>query len=91
MIELCGVELRGPVLNGSGTFRRRGDRVSTRDKAPKHPKSTLQEWAAANNRKPPVYQLTDRSGPHHVVQANRPPGRSTRCASAMARSGSARW
>jgi ribonuclease-3 len=42
------------------------DRVSTRDKAPKHPKSALQEWAAANDLKPPVYQLTGRSGPHHA-------------------------
>jgi ribonuclease-3 len=42
------------------------DRVSTRDKPPKHPKSWLQEWAAANNRKGPVYQLTDRTGPHHA-------------------------
>ncbi|QAY78701.1 ribonuclease III [Sphingosinicella sp. BN140058] len=42
------------------------DKVSTRDKAPKHPKSALQEWAAANNRKPPVYQLADRQGPHHA-------------------------
>lgn len=33
--------------------------------APRHPKSALQEWAAANNRKPPVYAVTDRSGPHH--------------------------
>jgi ribonuclease-3 len=43
-----------------------GDRVNTRDKAPKHPKSELQEWAAANNRKPPAYALTDRRGPHHA-------------------------
>ena len=41
-------------------------RVSTRDRAPKHPKSELQEWAAANNRKAPEYRLTDRSGPHHA-------------------------
>ena len=34
--------------------------------APKHPKSTLQEWAAANNRKPPEYELVDRSGPQHA-------------------------
>ena len=33
--------------------------------APRHPKSALQEWAAAHNRKPPVYTITDRSGPHH--------------------------
>ncbi|MCJ8159840.1 ribonuclease III [Sphingomonas sp. LaA6.9] len=39
--------------------------VRTQDAAPKHPKSELQEWAAAHNRKPPVYEITDRSGPHH--------------------------
>lgn len=39
--------------------------VETQDSAPKHPKSALQEWAAAHNRKPPVYEVTDRSGPHH--------------------------
>lgn len=43
-----------------------GERVSANDNAPKHPKSRLQEWAAANNRKPPVYRLTGRSGPHHA-------------------------
>ena len=41
------------------------DRVSTRDKAPKHPKSALQEWAAAQERKPPAYRLAERSGPAH--------------------------
>jgi ribonuclease III len=34
--------------------------------APRHPKSALQEWAAAHHRKPPVYAITDRSGPHHA-------------------------
>jgi ribonuclease-3 len=55
-------------LQAASAFVRRawGDRVSTRDTAPKHPKSWLQEWAAANGRKPPVYRLTDRSGPHHA-------------------------
>jgi ribonuclease III len=45
-------------LEAASAFVRRAwdDKVSTRDKAPKHPKSELQEWAAANNRKPPVYQ-----------------------------------
>lgn len=42
------------------------ERVEGQDRAPKHPKSALQEWAAANNRKAPVYQLTSRSGPHHA-------------------------
>ncbi|WP_057882963.1 ribonuclease III [Tsuneonella troitsensis] len=31
----------------------------------KHPKSALQEWAAGNRRKPPVYELLERSGPDH--------------------------
>jgi ribonuclease III len=34
----------------------------------KHPKSALQEWAAMNKRKMPVYKLLDRSGPDHAVQ-----------------------
>jgi ribonuclease-3 len=42
-----------------------GDRVSTRDKAPLHPKSALQEWAAAHERKAPEYRLANRSGPQH--------------------------
>ena len=55
-------------FEAAAAFVRRAwdDKVSTRDKAPKHPKSALQEWAAANNRKPPVYQLADRRGPHHA-------------------------
>lgn len=36
--------------------------------APSHPKSALQEWAAANNRRPPEYQLVDRSGPQHALR-----------------------
>ncbi len=43
-----------------------GDRVSARDKAPQHPKSALQEWAAAQERKPPAYRLAERSGPQHA-------------------------
>lgn len=33
----------------------------------KHPKSALQEWAAANRRKPPEYEVLDRSGPDHAA------------------------
>ena len=44
------------------------DRVDTQASAPKHPKSALQEWAAANKRKPPEYAMTDRSGPHHALK-----------------------
>ena len=43
-----------------------GDRVRTNAQAPQHPKSALQEWAAAHNRKPPAYEVIDRSGPHHA-------------------------
>jgi ribonuclease-3 len=43
-----------------------GERVSAQEKAPKHPKSALQEWAAANERRSPVYSLANRSGPHHA-------------------------
>jgi len=45
-----------------------GDRVDTQTSAPRHPKSALQEWAAANRRKPPEYALTDRSGPQHALR-----------------------
>lgn len=31
----------------------------------KHPKSALQEWAAGNQRKPPQYEVVERSGPDH--------------------------
>lgn len=41
-------------------------RVEGHVDAPRHPKSALQEWAAANNRRPPAYTITDRSGPHHA-------------------------
>ena len=34
----------------------------------KHPKSALQEWAAGNQRKPPTYEVIDRSGPDHAAQ-----------------------
>ncbi len=34
--------------------------------ARRHPKSELQEWAAAHNRRPPIYEITDRFGPHHA-------------------------
>ena len=40
--------------------------LSGQNIAPRHPKSALQEWAAAHNRKPPVYSVIDRSGPHHA-------------------------
>jgi len=41
-------------------------RIDDQGKAPQHPKSALQEWAAAHNRRPPEYEILDRSGPHHA-------------------------
>lgn len=41
------------------------ERVNSQQPAPKHPKSALQEWAAAHRRKPPEYALTGKSGPPH--------------------------
>jgi ribonuclease III len=40
--------------------------IEKAETAPRHPKSALQEWAAANNRKPPVYAVKNWSGPHHA-------------------------
>ena len=34
----------------------------------KHPKSALQEWAAGNRRKGPLYRLVERSGPDHAAR-----------------------
>lgn len=36
--------------------------------APKHPKSALQEWCAANNRKVPEYEVTAKEGPPHAMR-----------------------
>jgi ribonuclease III len=40
--------------------------MSGQTAAPHHPKSALQEWAAAHNRKPPIYDVIERSGPDHA-------------------------
>ncbi len=42
-------------------------RLDARASAPKHPKSALQEWAAAHGRRAPAYEVLDRSGPHHAL------------------------
>lgn len=45
-----------------------GDRFDVVASATKHPKSALLEWAAANRRKPPIFQITARDGPDHAPQ-----------------------
>ena len=42
------------------------DELEGRAGRTKHPKSALQEWAAGCRRKPPEYQIVDRSGPDHA-------------------------
>ena len=68
MEALIGAWYREAGLDEARRFIRAvwDDRVTRDDKAPQHPKSQLQEWAAAKNRKPPEYTVTDRSGPGHA-------------------------
>ena len=40
--------------------------VEGQARAPLHPKSALQELAAAQNRKAPIYEVVSRSGAHHA-------------------------
>lgn len=42
--------------------------IDTADGAPKHPKSALQEWCAANGRKIPDYVITKKEGPPHAMR-----------------------
>jgi ribonuclease-3 len=55
-------------LIGATDFIRRAwaGRLDRRAEAPKHPKSALQEWAAARQCAPPVYTLVGQHGPHHA-------------------------
>ena len=68
MEALIGALYRDHGLDAARQAVRRlwGDGVTTQTRAPQHPKSALQEWAAAHNRRPPDYTLVDRSGPHHA-------------------------
>lgn len=43
-----------------------GDRARRETRAPQHPKSALQEWAATAGRRAPDYAVVDRSGPGHA-------------------------
>ncbi|MDP1026916.1 ribonuclease III [Sphingomonas sp. KR1UV-12] len=68
MEALIGALYRDAGLDAARTFVRRvwGERVQRHAKAPQHPKSALQEWAAAAGRRAPEYRLLDRSGPGHA-------------------------
>jgi len=59
--------LEGGLPAASAFIRRAwAERVTGQAQAPKHPKSALQEWAAAHHCRPPVYELGGRTGPHHA-------------------------
>jgi ribonuclease III len=45
-----------------------GPLIETANGAPKHPKSELQEWCAANGRKVPEYAITKKEGPPHAMR-----------------------
>ncbi len=68
MEALIGAWYREAGLDAARAFVRArwGDRVKKGGKAPQHPKSALQEWAASHNRRPPEYSIVERSGPHHA-------------------------
>ena len=42
--------------------------LAVQRRAPQHPKSALQELAAARDLKPPVYEVVSRTGAHHAPQ-----------------------
>jgi ribonuclease-3 len=68
MEALMGALFLEGGLDAARNFVRRawGDRVHQQRRAPQHPKSALQEWAAAHNRRPPDYAILDRAGPQHA-------------------------
>ncbi|MEO7240710.1 MAG: ribonuclease III [Sphingomicrobium sp.] len=55
-------------IEAARAFIRRGwaKLVEGQSSAPRHPKSLLHEWAEGNGRKPPVYEVVERSGPPHA-------------------------
>lgn len=65
---LIGALLLDGGFDAAEAFVKRawGHLVDTQDRAPQHPKSRLQELAAARNWGAPVYEMTGRTGPHHA-------------------------
>jgi ribonuclease-3 len=49
-------------------LRHWSDHIAALQDDVRHPKSILQEWAAANKRKSPIYELIERTGPDHALQ-----------------------
>jgi len=70
MEAVIGALYRDRGMDAARALVRRlwADSIAGGGAAPKHPKSALQEWAAANRRKTPVYELVSRDGPHHALR-----------------------
>ena len=66
--SLVGALLIDGGLGTAEAFIRRAwsPHVESQARAPKHPKSALQELAAARNWAPPEYEIADKSGAHHA-------------------------
>lgn len=59
---------QGPEAARTLVERLWGPLIETANGAPKHPKSELQEWCAANGRKVPEYSVTKKEGPPHAMR-----------------------
>ncbi len=68
MEALIGAVYLEARLDGARALVRRlwRDRIDSDAAAPQHPKSALQEWAAATRRRAPAYEILDRAGPGHA-------------------------
>lgn len=68
MEALLGALYRERGLEAARTVIHRlwAGRLHADARVPQHPKSALQEWAAANRRAVPAYRLVDRRGPDHA-------------------------
>ena len=64
---LIGALLLDGGMDVAGRFilERWDSYLTGQGRAPQHPKSGLQELAAARGRKPPVYEVVSRTGEHH--------------------------
>lgn len=61
--------LDGGMDSARGFIKRHwASRIDAISDAPRHPKSELQEWAAARNRKTPTYTLLGKTGPDHDLR-----------------------
>jgi ribonuclease-3 len=65
---LIGAMFLDQGMDAAQSFIRRNwdAKLGGQTSAPRHPKSALQEWAAAHNRKAPAYEVVERSGPDHA-------------------------